>query len=84
MTLELFETDTMLPLAPGAVLLRGFATRDEREVLADLESVIAEAPLRHMTVPGGHRMSVAMTNSGVGRFCPASWHLDTKSACASG
>jgi alkylated DNA repair protein (DNA oxidative demethylase) len=64
MTLELFDTDTVLPLAPGAVVLRGFALRDEREVLADLESVIAEAPLRHMTVPGGHRMSVAMTNTG--------------------
>ena len=52
------------PLGPGALLLRGFATQDEAALLADLQDVIARAPLRHMVTPGGYRMSVAMTNCG--------------------
>jgi alkylated DNA repair protein (DNA oxidative demethylase) len=52
------------PLGPGAVLLRGFATPDEAALLADLQDVIARAPLRHLVTPGGYRMSVAMTNCG--------------------
>ena len=52
------------PIAPGAVLLHRFALVHERDVLADLQSVIAAAPLRNMTTPGGYRMSVAMTNCG--------------------
>lgn len=51
-------------LAPGAVLLRGFALREEAAVLAALNDVVAEAPFRHMVTPGGYRMSVAMTNCG--------------------
>jgi alkylated DNA repair protein (DNA oxidative demethylase) len=53
-----------LLLGPGAVLLRSFATSDEVALLADLQQVIARAPLRHMITPGGYRMSVAMTNCG--------------------
>ena len=53
-----------LLLGPGAVLLRSFATPDEVALLADLQQVIARAPLRHMITPGGYRMSVAMTNCG--------------------
>ena len=54
MTLSLFGDDATPytapePIAPGAVLLRG---------------LIAAAPLRHMVVPGGHTMSVAMSNCG--------------------
>jgi alkylated DNA repair protein (DNA oxidative demethylase) len=56
--------DVKLPLGPGAVLLRGFATPDEAALLADVHAVIALAPLRHMVTPGGYRMSVAMTNCG--------------------
>ena len=64
--MELFEaaeprTDT---LAPGAVVLRGFARSDEAALLADLAAVVERAPFRHMVTPGGFRMSVAMTNCG--------------------
>jgi alkylated DNA repair protein (DNA oxidative demethylase) len=52
------------PLGPGAVVLRGFALADEAGILEALEGVIAAAPFRHMTTPGGYRMSVAMTNCG--------------------
>jgi len=52
------------PLAPGAVVLRCWATAQAPVLLADLGRVLAEAPLRHMVTPGGYRMSVAMTNCG--------------------
>jgi DNA oxidative demethylase len=53
-----------LALAPGAVVLRGFALAGERTLLADVERVVAAAPLRHLVTRGGFRMSVAMTNCG--------------------
>src|ERR1700761_6575764 len=53
-----------LPLAPGAVLLVGFARAEAPDLLSGISSVIAAAPLRHMTTPGNHVMSVAMTNCG--------------------
>ncbi len=66
MTMTLFdaEADARIELAPGAVVLRGFASTDAPLLLADLQGVIAQAPLRHMVTPGGFRMSVAMTNCG--------------------
>lgn len=53
-------------LTPGATLLRGFAAADADDLIAALQGVVATAPFRHMTTPGGFRMSVAMTNCGVG------------------
>lgn len=51
-------------LAPGAVLLRGFALPSAPTLLAEVERIAAVAPFRNMVTPGGHRMSVAMTNCG--------------------
>jgi alkylated DNA repair protein (DNA oxidative demethylase) len=51
-------------MAEGAVLLRGFARPVERELMADIDNIVAQAPFRHMVTPGGHSMSVAMTNCG--------------------
>jgi DNA oxidative demethylase len=51
-------------LADGAQVLRGFAFKSERELIAAIEAVAAAAPFRHMTTPGGFVMSVAMTNCG--------------------
>ena len=51
-------------LGAGAVLLRGFCLGVEDEVLAALRRVVDAAPFRHMVTPGGHAMSVAMTNCG--------------------
>lgn len=71
MTGDLFAgTDSVAGLpaqevvAPGALLLRGFALARESALLAAVQAVIAQAPLRHMMTPGGFRMSVAMTNCG--------------------
>jgi len=51
-------------MADGAVLLRGFFTAIEASVIDDLRAVVKQAPFRHMVTPGGHAMSVAMTNCG--------------------
>ena len=36
----------------------------ESELIASLREIIAQAPFRRMFTPGGHQMSVAMTNCG--------------------
>jgi alkylated DNA repair protein (DNA oxidative demethylase) len=51
-------------MAEGAVLLRGFASPIEADLIAALRAIVEQAPFRHMMTPGGHRMSVAMTNCG--------------------
>lgn len=60
-TLSLFAAGRE-ELVPGCTLLRGFA--DSGPLLAAIEAVAAVAPFRHMTTPGGFRMSVAMTSCG--------------------
>lgn len=72
MTRDLFEEDVQdVRLAPGAMLLRGFAQRFEAPCVTALRRVAEAAPFRHMVTPGGHRMSVAMTNCGT-----AGWVTD--------
>jgi DNA oxidative demethylase len=62
---DLFENETQdVALAPGAMLLRGFANAFAAPCLTALQHVAEAAPFRHMVTPGGHRMSVAMTNCG--------------------
>ena len=51
-------------MAEGAVLLRGFFKATEQDVIAALRQIVAQAPFRRMVTPGGHTMSVAMTNCG--------------------
>jgi len=53
-----------VPLAEGAMLLRGFARPLERPLLGAVFALAERAPFRHMSTPGGRRMSVAMTNCG--------------------
>ena len=61
---DLARSDSVQPLAEGAVLLRGFAAEQTRELVAVLDTIAARSPFRHMVTPGGYRMSVAMTNCG--------------------
>ena len=51
-------------IAPGALLLQGFARAQGAELMQCVHAVTAAAPLRHMVTPGGFRMSVAMSNCG--------------------
>ena len=76
MTADLFESAPDLrpsreAMAKGAVLLRGFVRPVEAELIADIGAIAAQAPFRHMVTPGGHAMSVAMTNCGA-----AGWVTD--------
>ena len=69
LTADLFESvpdvrPAQEAMAEGAVLLRGFAIAVEADLIAALRVIVGLAPLRHMMTPGGHRMSVAMTNCG--------------------
>ena len=62
---ELFTEPAVLPLAEGACVLRGLALDDAPVLLKRLhEDLLPQAPWRHLTTPGGYRMSVAMTNCG--------------------
>lgn len=65
-SLDLFDDtpDWREEIAPGAVVLRGFARGRDAELAALLNEIEAEAPFRYMVTPGGFRMSVAMTNCG--------------------
>jgi DNA oxidative demethylase len=70
MTLELFPDEPAVeqrdePLAPGAIVLRGFARARGPVLLEALAEVTAQAPFRFLITPGGYQMSVAMTNCGV-------------------
>ena len=76
MTADLFESladvrPSRQAMAEGALLLRGFARPIESELIACIGAIAAQAPFRHMVTPGGHPMSVAMTNCG-----PRGWVTD--------
>jgi alkylated DNA repair protein (DNA oxidative demethylase) len=60
-------------MTQGAWLLRRYALENAGELLAQIESISATAPFRHMVTPGGFSMSVAMTNCG-----PFGWVTDRK------
>jgi DNA oxidative demethylase len=67
---DLFERSAPLDpaktiMAEGAVLLRGAALPYAKVLLTALGDIAALSPFRYMVTPGGHTMSVAMTNCGV-------------------
>jgi alkylated DNA repair protein (DNA oxidative demethylase) len=63
---KLFEDEAVgrEEIGEGAVVLRGFAGADAEELVREIGKIAEVAPLRRMVVPGGHSMSVAMTNCG--------------------
>lgn len=71
--MSLFDDEPEQDLAPGARLLRGFALDRAEALLAAIEAVRAEAPLRQMITPGGLTMKVAMSNCG-----PLGWVSDRR------
>jgi DNA oxidative demethylase len=58
------DDDGHINLPEGAVLLRKFALPVFAELDREIKSVLEVAPFRNMKTPGGHTMSVAMTNCG--------------------
>lgn len=71
---DLLPAEPLSPVSTVAeqvVLLRGYApTAPLRQAI---EAIAALAPFRHLTTPGGGRMSVAMTNCGAW-----GWHSDAR------
>lgn len=66
-TLDLFADEPPMgiePIGPQSVVLRGHALPHAAPLLAAVDGVMAQAPLRHLVTPGGFTMSVAMTNCG--------------------
>lgn len=65
--LDLFagESPWLEPLAEDAVILRRYAREDAEFLLDHIERVNLRRPFQHRITPGGHRMSVAMTHSGL-------------------
>jgi alkylated DNA repair protein (DNA oxidative demethylase) len=62
---DLFEEDGRdMRLAPGAMLLGGFARPLDGACVSAVARIVEAAPFRHLVTPGGHRMSVAITNCG--------------------
>jgi DNA oxidative demethylase len=63
---QLFEADaaggSVQTLAPGLMLLTGYA--DATSLMDDILPLLAVSRLRQMTVPGGGRMAVSMSNCG--------------------
>jgi alkylated DNA repair protein (DNA oxidative demethylase) len=51
-------------LAPGTVLLHGWACADEDGLRRALDDIVLQAPLRAMVTPGGQSMSVATSSCG--------------------
>ena len=69
MTADLFDNvaeaqPSREAIADGAMLLRGFVRPIESALIEAVRAVVAQSPFRRMTTPGGHLMSVAMTNCG--------------------
>ncbi|MBC7599896.1 MAG: alpha-ketoglutarate-dependent dioxygenase AlkB [Polaromonas sp.] len=76
MTFDLFNNSpepylTPEPIAPGAAILRGFALPVADALVRGIHAVITAVPLRHLVTPGGHTMTVAMSNCG-----PLGWTSD--------
>ena len=65
---ELFDDDSQLPsrqrLTEGVSLFCGQTGALWPAIWQAVEDVLQQAPLRHMQTPGGHTMSVSMSNCG--------------------
>ena len=61
------------PVIPGLIHLQGFALGDADGLIAASLAVAAVSPFRVMTVPGGAKMSAAITNCGA-----AGWVSDRR------
>jgi len=69
MTADLFADSPAIErrnesLGPGAMVLRAFALGDGARLVEAIHALAAVSPFRHLVTPGGHTMSVAMTNCG--------------------
>ena len=61
--------NTRTRLGPQACVLHGFALPFVDALLGDIAGIESAAAFRHLVTPGGHTMSVAMTNCGPFGWC---------------
>jgi alkylated DNA repair protein (DNA oxidative demethylase) len=71
MNFDLFESEPVLASGPMreqlgqcAFVLRGCALPYVDRLMPALETILQQAPFRHMVTPGGFRMSVGLSNCG--------------------
>ena len=67
MTGDLFaalRTPSVEPIIEGAWHLRAYADHQALALTQAIHTLLAQSPLRQMQTPGGHTMSVAMSNCG--------------------
>lgn len=69
MTLDLFASEpdpnrASQQLGDGAFLLPGFALAEAAALRQEIEALALQSPFRFLQTPGGHTMTVAMTNCG--------------------
>lgn len=62
--MDLFEIAEKQEILKDVVLLRGFVTSFEKELMPALADVIQRTPFRHMTTPSGLAMSVTTSSCG--------------------
>lgn len=84
MTQNLFNDPELnkIKLRENAYLLKSFALSIDQSLLQNIYDVSECSKFRHMIIPGGKRMSVAMTNCGIGGWVSSSRgykydHLDS-------
>ena len=65
------EAGCPLPLGIRAMLLRGHALGVMGQLLPALKTIVAQAPFRYLSTPGGRPMSIALTACGA-----LGWHSD--------
>lgn len=53
-----------IELAPGAMILGGFARDEGERLLTEIAEIAMHSPFRRMVTPSGYAMSAAMTNCG--------------------
>src|ERR1700731_253543 len=61
---ETLDAAPRVVLGPRAIVLRGFALGRAPALVAAIGGIAVVWPFRHMVVPGGWKMSVALTNCG--------------------
>ncbi|GGC10653.1 alpha-ketoglutarate-dependent dioxygenase AlkB [Marinobacterium zhoushanense] len=64
LTEALFDDQERIAIADSAWLFRGYARAQASEIVEAVRSVLRQAPLRQMQVPGGHWMSVRTSSCG--------------------
>lgn len=73
MQMPIMSPATTRLIGPRSFLLKGFASAEAASLLADINIITSQSPLRHMSTRRGHQMAAQMSNCG-----QLGWVSDTK------